>query len=236
MPFLIPLIGTGISAAAGFFGGGDKKQDTSSTQQSNSSSTSTPNLSPQQQSLINQIIKGASDQYNQSQDLSGFTAGGLQNINNNSNIQSKTVSNLLASRGLSYSPAAVTALSNPESNKLSQSSSFLNSIPLLQRQMKEDSLTTLMKSFGLLPTSVTNTSSSSSSGTGQQVQQGNPIAGALAGAGAGLYSSGLGGILGNLFNGGGGNNGAGQDNSYLNSSLPTNTRNPYGTFGLGGIG
>lgn len=234
---LLPqLLGTGLSAAAGAFGAQDKGS-TSSSQQTSSTATSTPNLSPEQHALINMIIKASTDQYNQDTDVSGYTANGLQNINNASNIQSKTVQNLLASRGLSYSPAAVTALANPQSQKLQQSSAFLNSVPQYQRQLKEQSLTDLMKSFGLLPTAVTTTNNGTNTGTGQQIQAGSPIAGALSGAGAGLYSSGLSSVLGNLFSKSNpGQASAGADNSYLNNSLPTSTMNPFGVFGLGGIG
>lgn len=193
--FLGPLLGTGISALAGLFGA--KKQSTSDT---TSNSTTTPDLSNQQQQLLQSIIAGGENQYNQATDLSGYQAQGLQNINNNANLQSKTVQNLMASRGLSYSPAAVNAIAQPAAAKQSQSSQFENSIPLLQQQLKQSSLQQLMQSFGLIPTASTTSGTSNTTQTGTV----NPVGAALSGGGAGMYSSGLSGLLGNLFGGGNG--------------------------------
>lgn len=213
------LLGTALPALAGAFG-----SQQSATNNSTQSSTSTPNLSSQQQELINAIIAHATNQYNQGTDLTGYTSAGLKSINNNSLTQSKVVQNLLASRGLSYSPEAVTALAKPQSDKLAQSSSFLSTIPLLQQQLKETSLQDLMKSFGLLPTAT----STSNTGTGQQIQSGSPIAGALSGAGAGLFTSGLAPILANLFKGSGGTGTGGiSDLSGTSVNIP----NAFGYLG-----
>src|SRR6266478_9190315 len=139
------LIAPLISGLAGLFGGGQQKkvktsgtisntENTQQQQQGTNISQNVHNLSPIQQQLIGQFTKGASDLYNTSTDLSGYKQQGLKNINTGSDLASKVIQNSLASRGLSYSPAAATATTQNELNRVGQGSTFLSQVPLLQRQ------------------------------------------------------------------------------------------------------
>ena len=197
--FVLPI----LSGLAGLFGGGQQKQtqQTQNTTQSGtqsqtgqSTATTTPNLSPLQQALIGMFTGGAADLYQQSQNLSPYTQQGLQTIGSQGNANRQTISNILASRGLSYSPAAATPLTMNAYNIGNQQSQFLAGIPLLQRQLQQQSLDELMKSFGVIPTGQTNTGSTSgtttsnmtSNMTGTGTQSGNPMAGLFGGIGAAL--------------------------------------------------
>lgn len=174
----IPLITTGISALAGLFGGRPKVTKTTSDQ----TSTTTPNLTPFQMNLMNLFGAGLSDQARADSDLSGYTASGLRQINSQGDAASLTARNMLASRGLSYSPYAGFVNMQQDLNRRNQSADFLNQIPLLQRQLRNEDFTNLMKAFSIIPTGQTSTGHSEQTQTGS----GNMLAGGLAGLGAGL--------------------------------------------------
>lgn len=195
--FAAPLIGMGISALTGLFGNKKPQQTTTNT-----TSTSTPDLDPQEAFLKNLIGNGAINDYkNGAPDLSGYTANGLQNINKAGDMKSKIASNIVASRGLSFSPSSVQNLINPENDRLSQSTDFLNTIPLLKRQFEQQNLAQLMQSFSLMPKGSTTTSNSTQTGN-----PANPVAGTLSGAGQGLFAALP--YLQNAFKGGGSTPGA----------------------------
>ena len=206
--FILPI----MSGLAGLFGGGRQQQQQGSysgSQSGNQFQTTTPNLSPLQQSLANMFVGGAQNLYGQNADLSGYTSSGLQNINQTAGLQNKALQNILASRGLSFSPAAGNALAMSEQNRLNQSSQFMNQIPLLQRQLQQQGLQGLMQAFGTLPTGVSVAGGGTSTTSGNQVGNvyGNPLGGLFGGLGAGLAApagvggTNLGSIL-NLFGGG----------------------------------
>ncbi len=177
--FAAPLIGAGISALTGLFGA--KKPQTTTT---TSSSTTNPVLDANGNALENQF---ADDAINMDKaggpDLSGYTANGLQQINNGANIKQKLLQNTLASRGLSFSPAAATATGNADADRLAQSSQFLSSVPLLKRQFQQQNLQQLMTAFGIIPKGQT------SSGTSTQTGSTNPVASTLSGAGQGIFAA-----------------------------------------------
>jgi hypothetical protein len=202
--FIAPI----ISGLAGLFGGGTQatvksnsqsQQQGSQTQQGNTSQTSsvTPNLSPFQQQLAQLFTQGAGDLYNQSTNLQPYTTGGLQQIQQQGGANNQVLSNILAARGLSASPAAATALSGNVLNTGNQMNQFLQTVPLLQRQLQTQSLGQLIGAFGALPTGVTSQGDTSQFGktdisqsgsmSGTNVQQGNPLGGLFSGIGAGLF-------------------------------------------------
>ena len=235
MPFggaLIGGIGAGISGLAGLFGGGKQQKvqtsgTISNTGQQNQSgtfgtsgqttgfSTSNPNLSPLQQALINQFTSSASNLNRQAGDLSGYKAQGLSDINSTSNAASEALRNNLASRGLSFSPSAANAETQQRIGLAGQQSQFLNSIPLLQRQLQQQSLQQLMNAFQLIPygttsqtggttaqsgtTNETGTSSSTQNQQGTNLVSGNPMGGLFSGLGSGLFAS-LPYLMGNMGN------------------------------------
>lgn len=231
--FIAPLIG----GLAGLFGGGQQqKQQTSGTitnqnqgtqtqqgtQQGTSTSSGTTQtqgnqavthkLSPFQQQLAGIFSQGAANQYKKGTDLSGYTQGGLQNINTGSDLASKVIANNFASRGLSYSPAAANAQTQNDLSRISQGNQFLSQVPLVQHQLQNQDLSQVMQAFGMLPTD-TNTATTGSGSTqnnasqsqtsditgsstqsGTQTQQGtnlvsgNQLGGLFSGIGQGLFA------------------------------------------------
>jgi hypothetical protein len=192
--FVLPI----ISGLAGLFGGNSTKTTNTNSSFNNASNTNTsgsttPNLSPLQQSLSN-MFGGQSETManNTGNLLNGYTASGLQNINQAGQAQTSVLNNVLASRGLANSPDAATANTMNTENQLNQSQQLLSSIPLLQRQLQQQNIAQLQGAFSALPTGVstTGTSASTNSGTGQQQQTtttpGGGLAGLFAGLGGGL--------------------------------------------------
>jgi hypothetical protein len=110
----IPLIGAGISGLAGLFGNRSQttKQTSSSTTDSNQNLNASTNysLNPFQQQLAEMFTQGASNLYNQSANLAPYTSGGLQQIAGQGAANNKMISNIMAQRGLSFSPMAATGL------------------------------------------------------------------------------------------------------------------------------
>jgi len=181
----LPLLSTGISALAGLFGAKPKPITTTSSSNSNSSSTSTPNIGGNQQDLIDQFTQGINKQM-QGTDLTGYEGQGLQQINQNAGVADKMSQNILAARGLSNSPYAAFMTNQNNNNRLNQSSQFINQIPLLQQQLRQQAIQQAISGSQAIPFGSTVTGSSSTSGTSTQSGGGSPVAGALSGAGAAL--------------------------------------------------
>lgn len=214
----IPLILSGISGLAGLFGGGPKTttQTTNSNGSTNSntsgSSTTTPDLSGLQTLLSNTAGYDALNKYNSNSSTSlidNIKTSGLQGINQGANNQQQITANLLAQRGLAYSPYAAGVLGNVGQQKVSQQNSLIQSLPVLKQQFDDSNFQNLLSAFKALPTGSTTTGSSSTSGnsTGSQTTTGvspnNSVAGALSGVGSALAaptssSSGLSAILQSL--------------------------------------
>lgn len=267
MPFgglLIGGIGAGLSGLAGLFGGGkQQKQATNqTTTQSGSQSgtfnntgtnnfsnfgnqfgSSTPVLSPFQQALARQFTSRAQTLDNQAADMSGYTAGGLEGIDKGAQNANNILNATLASRGLAYSPAASTANTQATLNTIGQKNQFLQQIPLLQRQLQQQSLDQLMKAFQVQPVGTQTTQQTTSGGQqntsqsgtqnltsnqtsntqGNGVISGNPMGGLFGGFGSGLM--GMMPILSKYFGGGG--SGGAQDNGTLGPNGFTGPINPY---------
>lgn len=223
--FILPA----VTALSGLFGSSKPKVTTTNTnsssdqttQGSNDSDTITQHqLSPIQQQLSQMFSQGLMKQYQQGTDLSGYRDQSLQDINNQGDIASKASNNILASRGLSFSPAAATTQVQNNNNRLNQSTSLLQSLPLLQRQMQQQNLQGLISGFSALPTDTyaathgsayANTKGTNQSTSTQSTPQ-NPLAGLFGGLGGGLAA-----ILPGLFGGG---------NSGPVSDVPAGTQLP----------
>lgn len=226
------LIAGGIGAVAGLFGGGKQKTvnsnynsnqntqntiDQTNTQSGQTSNTSTPNLSPLQSAISQYFLPQVNAINNSANNTRGLEQGGLEAIGGaNKGVQTQ-IQNSLASRGLSNSPAAGTALTQEALNTGNQQAQFESNLPQLQNQLRLQALQASTGAFGALPTGVTNTGTSSGtsnttgtstsntqgSGSGQNVQFGNPLGGAASGFGAGFIGSGGVGSLLNAFGYGG---------------------------------
>lgn len=213
--FIAPI----ISGLAGLAGGGvqqkvntntsqNQQGSTEQNQQGQTSGTVNPNLSPLQQQLSSLFGQQATNLASSSTNLAPYTAGGLQQIQGQGGANNQILQNLMASRGLSYSPAGTAAQAQNTLNTGNQANTFLQSIPLLQRQLQQQSLSGLISSFGALPTGTSSTGASSAFGSGSsqssgQANQnstisGNPLGGLLGGLGAGLFAPSGGGGGSNL--------------------------------------
>jgi len=188
----LPLLTTGISALAGLFGSKPKPVTTNSS----STSTSTPNIGGGQQGIIDDFTQGIHKQM-QGTDLTGYTGQGLQQINQSAGVGDKMSDNILAARGLSNSPYAAFMKNQNNNNRLNQSSQFLNQIPLLQQQLRQQAIQTAISGSQAIPFGSTQSGSSTSTQSGGG---GSPVAGALSGLGAGLNApiNGMGGTTSDL--------------------------------------
>lgn len=135
--------------------------------------------------------------------MRNYEATGLEGINKGAESNRAALNQILAARGLSYSPAAATALGGLESNRIGQGVAFRNQLPLVQDQLQQQRLADLSGFFSRLPygTSTTQTGTStgtssttgSSSGTGTSTDPGNMLGGLTGGLGnllAFLYGQG----------------------------------------------
>lgn len=216
--FVLPI----ISGLAGLLGNRGQKQTSttdSTTTGSQSGTTSTlANFSPLQRALIERFTGAAEDIYSDNTNLRPYAANQMQAIGGQGNQNRQVISNILASRGLSYSPAAATPLTQNLLNTGNQQSQFLSSLPLLQRQLQTQGFDSLLRAFGALPIDQTSNTSGTSTqrtqGTGTQTTPGNPLAGLFSGVGAALPLA-----FPNVFGGGqqkpsGGGGGGGGGYSY----------------------
>jgi len=207
--FVAPILG----GLAGLFGGNSTKQTNTTSSQtgtqnqnySNTGST-TPNLNPFQQQLAQMFSQGAMQQFQNGTNMAPYTSQGLQQIQGQSTANSKAIANNLAARGLSYSPAAATAMTQNTVNSGNQAQTFLQGVPLLQHQLQQGNLQQLMQAFSTQPTGVTTTGSGTGSGTsttnGTQQSTTSTPGGGLAGLLSGFAS--LFGLGGGSGSGGGG--------------------------------
>jgi hypothetical protein len=175
--FAVPLAMAGIQGLAGLFGG--RKQVTTATGTQDSATTN--NYSPEQQRFMQQIMQQYQQQMNGT-DLSGYQQQGLQDINRTSDASEMAIKNILAQRGLSFSPAASSALVQNKVGQAGQQSQFLNSIPLLQYKLKADAVAGAgAYSNGQRVNTSTHTTSSQ-----RQEGSGNMLGGMFAGIGTGI--------------------------------------------------
>ena len=167
-------------------------QTTSGTTSGTSSGSTSPVLSAEQQMISNAYGNALMNQYNQGVNLAPYQAAGDQSINQQGNANAANIANSLASRGLSYSPAAGTAITQNRLNTVNQENQFNESIPLLQQQINQGNIQQMISGFSALPTGSTTTGTTSgttSSNTQSQQTQTkstNPLAGLLSGVGSGL--------------------------------------------------
>jgi hypothetical protein len=224
------LVGGLVGGLAGLLGGGKQNttnvnntttqsgtqtQSGTSSGQSNTTGTSTPNLSPIQQQLISMFVPTAQSEINQANNTPNLQQTGLQAINQTNAAQTQAIKNGLASRGLSYSPMAANAQVQQGLNVGNQQNQFLAQLPLLQQQMKQQALSSVVGASQAVPFGSTQTgqtaqsAASNTSGTtnstsntqGTVATSGNPAAGAASGFGSGLFGGlSLSNILGSFGN------------------------------------
>jgi len=194
--FAAPLVISGISALGGLLGNRDKNVQSSSTTDHNNTVTgsSTPTLDPYNQQLRDTLIDYYRRSLDDDTDLSGYKANGLATITSAGKARTNMIKNSLASRGLSFSPQAALAPAMSESARIGDSAQFINTVPMLAQQLKQQRLNDAANFQRGLPvgTSTVGTDTGRTQMAGTNVQPGNPAGGAVGNLGLTLA-----GLLGN---------------------------------------
>lgn len=213
MPFAIPALLSGISGLAG----GLNNRPNTSTQTNtgtindtgSGTQTTTPTFTPKQQQLSDQLVSGYESSLNEDPNLSGYQAQGQAQINAGSDAREKAVKNILASRGLSFSPNAGAVLGQAKNAGITQGVDFANSIPMLAQQLKLQKLQQAGGFFNSMAHGQTGSFTTNNTRkldtTTKTTNPGNILGGAVSGIGsmlAYLYGNGA-------FGKGGNNNGSG---------------------------
>lgn len=190
---LIPVIG---SALGGLFG------NTQGARTSTSSSTITPGENPQVAGIGSMLRSMYAAKLGAPTPLAGYSANGLQSINDTFAGIKQNSDNSLTARGLASSPMAATADTNINTARGSQMASFLNNLPLLQRQMQNEDLSSASNFYNAQPRPMTQNGTNvgagsaaagafSSAATMLAYLQGKGMLGGGSGGGSGSGSSGL---------------------------------------------
>lgn len=246
--FLLPAIISGIGAIGGALGNSGKPTQSSGTQNTTSnqsssqqgttgvstSGTTTPTYDATGGALKDLLAKIYTQNISDlPQTAENITTQSMQNNNAGSAIQQRLAQQMLAAKGLNYSPASAVLGSNINNQRVATNVQLQNAQPLLQQNLLQQALSGASGFFRSLPygtsttgDSLTQTSgASSSSGTQNTSQTGtvtppnNSIAGgalSLANLLAGLYGQGA-------FQGSGGSN----NNTPLSPSNPAWSIGPF---------
>jgi hypothetical protein len=99
--------------------------------------TNMPQTAPQYKGLEDMLIKRASSRLNTDPNLTGYTSSGLSNINSVYDLVRTQKQNDLTRRGLSTSPIAAVVDETSSNARAGDITDFLNSIPLLKRQLQD---------------------------------------------------------------------------------------------------
>lgn len=198
--FLAPAIISGISALGGLLANRRQRQKqqqrttgtTRGTQVIDETTFQRPDLDPETQSYLDLLRQRYTDLINRDIDLSGFESTGIQNINRAGDIRQKALSNILAARGLSYSPVAAGALTGAEGARISDVVNFQNQIPLLREQTMQDRLNQAAGFFSRIPIGQSTTTTGTrtgeeftdTTGTGTLDIPGNRLGGLFGGLGS----------------------------------------------------
>lgn len=165
---ILPIAMAGASGLAGLFSGRPQTQ-TSTTQSqkeyydwlsnvlSGNTSQETsgweaPTYDETQAGARDEILRMLMQRAIGSMDMRGYQAQGLREINANADLQRKALQNLMASRGLGYSPVAANAFGQGEAGRLGQAVQFTNQIPLVQNQLQGQSINDLANFWSKIPT------------------------------------------------------------------------------------
>ncbi len=130
IPGVGPLISTGIAGIGGAL----------SNTQGARTSTSMPTITPGYQSLADLLKARALSRLNMGTDMGGYTAGGINNINGAFDNAAIGTNAGLEARGLATSPVAAAVAGHANTARAGDIATFLNSIPLLQRQLQNQDM------------------------------------------------------------------------------------------------
>jgi len=169
----VPAIISGLGALSGWLGGRPKTSQQTQTGVSNRTATTAMNMSrmpqysPEDLATKNYLTQQYRNSLLRDIDLSGYTAGGIRNINQTGDIRNTLLRNTLAAKGLSYSPSAVAAQMQSENQRLGEVTNFRNTIPLMAEKLRQEKLDALRQFFAGLPygTTESGTQTTNESGT-----------------------------------------------------------------------
>ncbi len=173
---LIPGVGTIGKFGLGALGGALSNTEAART------STSTPTITPGYQSLADLLKARAMARLNMGTDMGGFKAAGVNNINGAfDNVGVGQNANLEA-RGLANSPVAGAVVGKANTARAGDIATFLNSIPLLQRQLQDQDIATATNQVGQFGRGTTTVGAGSPLGgaitSGTQLAAYNPMSAA----------------------------------------------------------
>lgn len=156
----------GVTAGLGglSFLGGLLPRKTQQTQTQTSSPTYDSTASPVRSLVQQQILSRLQGDQNPAL-TAGYTGSSLNNINDAYNAAKQNVMNTLTARGLGRSPVVGSAAATLDSGRAGAAGNFLNSLPLLQRQLQTEDLG-LGQNFFLTGQGTTGTGAGTSSGGG----------------------------------------------------------------------
>lgn len=192
MPFFIPALIAGASALAGVLGNRAKKQTQESTSTSTFDRSNMPVYGEKEAIVKDRILNELLSRSEQDTDLSGYSALGLGNIAKGQSAKQRALQNMLTARGLGGSPMAAYGMAGLQGEQIGEQANFLNTIPLLRRDLSRQSMGDLSGFFSSLPVGQRSTGTETTKGTQTQNIPGNPWAGAVSGMGtlASLYGQG----------------------------------------------
>jgi hypothetical protein len=171
----IPLLATlgilGGSAVAGALS--NTKGARTST--SSSTNTITPTFAPEFKTLSDMLRFRAEDRLRNSVDMGGYQASGVANINDAFAGIQQASDNNLTSRGLATSPVAGAVGANLQTARGGSIAEFLNTIPLLQRQLQDQDTASALNVLNI-------GRGTTSTGTGTGVAPGSAAGGAFGSA------------------------------------------------------
>lgn len=198
-------LGIGLGLLGGLGGLFGNRPKTYTTDQTGSSTGTTdasqyqdfysnPTYDPYSDALRRGMIQNTLNYMQTDPDLTGYTAQGLQQINQSGSALKQSIADTLASRGLSYSPIAGSALTSADINRVQQGNQFINQIPLLRQQLQQQKMSDIVNTFRALPYGTSGSSVGRNLGTqsqnfsqhGTSTDPGNQTGGFLAGLGGGL--------------------------------------------------
>lgn len=206
MAAFLPLLLGGVSALAGGLSNkpktttqkssttGNTTQDVNTNFNQSQDSSTAPVYDPQQLAMRNFLIQQFQNRLNPNtinNQVGSYIGQGVNNINQSANTNQQALSNVLASRGLSFSGSAGTALAGQESKRIGDVIGLRNQEPLLRDQLQRQNLTDFSTYMSSLPVGSHTTGTSSGTGysqtlgsnhsetEGQNYDPGNPLGGAL---------------------------------------------------------
>jgi hypothetical protein len=172
MPWLMGIISGGL---------GNRAQTFPGTSSGTSSTSINPTLDPLASSGYNDIITKYQNLLSSDPDLKGYQASESSNINKLAGVQKENTVESMAARGITTGPAVSTAANSVENNRINQQIGLSNSIPILSRQLTENTLNGYLNAVKSLPVGTSSNQTSNSTTTSTVPGQvGAGVTGALA--------------------------------------------------------